>query len=389
MKTVTRTIVILAIVACVAAAAQPARPARPKRSESLLKESRHSVRLALDYLAGKQGDDGAWRRDPAITALVVSAMLGSGDKAYDVNSVRVKKGLAYIRSCAQKNGGIYAHGYANYSTSLCVMALVEAKLAQDVPMLKNARAFLLGLQADGGEELTKDKWQWGGWGYEQHAEKPGMHTADMINTQTTAHALTVLQKRAKEEKWHDTPAVAEATDLAFAEAALFLTRCQNLQATNPHKLGTNDGGFRYRPDETRADGVENFGPVLKSYGSVSYAGCKSLLYCKVAKDDPRVVAVYKYLGDNWTVKENPNLGQQSLFFYYKTMTRCLNAYGDEFIVDAKGRRHDWRSEVVKQLLKIQGPDNAWHNPAGRWMERWPELTTAYAVLAMTECWKNW
>jgi hypothetical protein len=44
---------------------------------------------------------------------------------------------------------------------------------------------------------------------------------------------------------------------------------------------------------------------------------------------------------------------------------------------------------VSQLLKIQGPDNAWHNAAGRWMERWPELTTAYAVLAMEECWKNW
>jgi len=302
----------------------------------------------------------------------------------------VAKGLAYIRGNALPNGGIYRGGYANYSTSICVMALIEAGQDQDKPLLKKARAFLLGLQADEAENLTENDIQYGGWGYEQHAEKPGMHGADMSNTQLAIEALARLQEVAEEDKWDAGVGEGEktATQLSFDKALKFLARCQNLKTVNDQPRTSDDGGFRYRPNETRADGQVE-GRPLRSYGSISYAGAKSLLYARLAKDDPRVVAAFEWLSDRWTVKENPGLGQQSLYYYYMTMARCLNVYGKDVIADAEGQKHDWRTELVQQLMNIQKPDHSWRNTAGRWMERLPELTTSYAVLAIEQCWAGW
>ena len=370
--------------------AAPPPVAKPVRSLSLLKESKANVRMALKYLQNRQQENGSWREDPAMTALVVTAMLGSAEADYALDSQVVKNGLGFIRSCARPDGGIYLRGYANYSTSICVMALIEAGLPEDVPLLKKARAFLLGLQADEGEEFTKDDWQYGGWGYEKHKTQPGMHTADMSNTQLAIEALVRLQEVAEEDKWDAGVGEGEktASELALAKAVVFLQRCQNRQASNNMPRTGNDGGFRYRPTETRADGQQE-GEPLRSYASITYAGVKSLVYANLTRQDPRVQAAFKWVSDRWTVAENPGLGHQSLYYYYMTMARCLNACGVEQVVDAKGKPHDWRTELVQQLLNLQRPDDSWFNENGRWMERIPELVTAYALLAVEQAWTNW
>jgi squalene-hopene/tetraprenyl-beta-curcumene cyclase len=363
---------------------------KPERSDSLLRESRANVKMALDWLTEQQLENGSWQDVPAITGLVVRGMINSGIEEYNVQSEPVQKGLAYIRSQARPNGGIYTAGYANYNTAMCVMALADAGLEEDNYTLQKAREFLLALQADEGENFAPEDWQYGGWGYEQHASKPGMHKADMSNTQFAVEALARLEQAAEERNWDEQPAEGDKSDteLAYGKAITFLTRCQNNEETNDWPRTADDGGFRYRPDETRADGQEE-GQPLRSYGSISYAGCKSLIFCGLEKDDPRVRAVYNYVRRNWTVEKNPNLGQQSLYYYYMTMSKCLNVYGVEVIVTPDGTEHDWRTELVAQLMNIQGEDAAWRNEAGRWMERIPELTTAYAVLAIERAWENW
>jgi squalene-hopene/tetraprenyl-beta-curcumene cyclase len=192
---------------------------------------------------------------------------------------------------------------------------------------------------------------------------------------------------------------------AFQRALIFASRTQNLKATNPspwvderEKPG-GDGGFVYTP----ANGGESFGSdasgegrygeklvaageqrSLRSYGSMTYAGFKSMVYAGLSQDDVRVQAALDWLRRHWTFDENPGLGQQGLYYYYHTLSRALYVSQLHTIADDKGVEHNWRSELIAALLKRQRDDGSWVNEADRWMEGDPVLVTTYAVLALEE-----
>jgi squalene-hopene/tetraprenyl-beta-curcumene cyclase len=359
------------------------------RDPSLLLESRAAVLRALRYLEGAQRDDGSWQSDPAITGLVVTAMMGSGLEEFGPQSGPVGRGLNYIRSFARPDGGIYDRFYASYGTSVCAMALVEAGQPQDRPVIARARRFLLGAQADESEDLDPQDTQYGGWGYEPHQSGEGMHRADMSNTQFAIEAIRSLEEMAEE----DTAAAGTGdagrtrTELCYERAIGFLERCQNLRTFNDQPWASNDGGFVYRPGESKAGETPDGG--LRSYAGMTYAGLKSMIYARLSRDDPRVQAAYDWVRRHWSVTENPGLGQQGLYYYYLTMARALNAYGEESIVDAEGVEHDWRAELVGRLLEVQRADGSWVNENGRWMEQIPELVTAYSVLALEHATSGW
>ena len=65
--------------------------------------------------------------------------------------------------------------------------------------------------------------------------------------------------------------------------------------------------------------------ALRSYGSISYAGMMSFAYARVEKDDDRVRAVIDWLGSNYTLDENPGMGQEGLYYYYHLMAKALSA----------------------------------------------------------------
>ena len=80
--------------------------------------------------------------------------------------------------------------------------------------------------------------------------------------------------------------------------------------------------------------------ILRGYGSMTYAGLKSMLYAGLTKDDPRVKAAWNWVGNNWTLDDNPGLkganpraGDSGLFYYYHTLSRALHAYGEPVITD--------------------------------------------------------
>ena len=64
---------------------------------------------------------------------------------------------------------------------------------------------------------------------------------------------------------------------------------------------------------------------LRSYGSMTYAGFKSLIYAGLTEQDPRVQAAYNWLRTHYTFDRNPGVGQQGLFYYYLAMARALRA----------------------------------------------------------------
>ncbi len=352
-------------------------PAAERRDKSLLLESRAAARRAMRYLAEAQQEDGSWRTDPAITALVVTAMLGTGQEEFGVRSDTVKHALQYIRSFARPDGGIFDKFYPNYTTSICAMALVEAGLAEDEELLHGARQFLLGLQADEGEGIAGDNPDHGGWGYEKGDDKQEGHRPDLSNTQMALEAVRALEEAAEEDRPEaDEDKERTRTELAYGMAIQYLMRCQN-----------DDGGFIYRPDESKAGERPDGG--LRSYGSMTYAGLKSMVHARLKPGDPRVRAAFEWARAHWSVTENPGLGQQGLYYYYQTMAKALRVYGQDVVVDARGNRHDWRVELVGQLLKVQHADGSWVNENGRWMERIPELVTAYSLLAIGHATQEW
>ena len=104
------------------------------------------------------------------------------------------------------------------------------------------------------------------------------------------------------------------------------------------------------------------------------------------RNDPRVRAAWNWIRQNYTLTSNPNMpraqSKEGLYYYYHVFAKALDAWGERFVVDPAGAKHDWRAELADQLLSLQRPDGAWVNSADRWQEGNPNLVTAYAVLAL-------
>ena len=68
---------------------------------------------------------------------------------------------------------------------------------------------------------------------------------------------------------------------------------------------------------------------------------------EISRESGRVTLSRKRLGedpwttirDNYTVDENPGLGQKTVYYYYMVLAKALQAVGDPVIVDSRGRSH--------------------------------------------------
>ena len=74
---------------------------------------------------------------------------------------------------------------------------------------------------------------------------------------------------------------------------------------------------------------------LRSYGSMTYAGLKSMIYAGVGPDDPRVKAAFKWAQKHYDLKTNPGMGTAGLYYYYHTFAKALDAMGVDRV---EGRR---------------------------------------------------
>jgi len=55
------------------------------------------------------------------------------------------------------------------------------------------------------------------------------------------------------------------------------------------------------------------------------------------------------------------------------------------VEDSKGVKHDWRKDIVAALAKRQKADGSFQNSAPNWMEADPNLSTGYALMALSYC----
>ena len=344
---------------------------------------------ALDFEKSKQQPDGGWQRPtdqgdfPALTAVVLTGLVRSGK--FSTKDDFVKKGYERLFKYQKENGGIFEDALANYNTAISLSAIAATndpsfKERQDkaVAFLKRTQWVPGGEKGPKGEQVTDKSNPWyGGWGYGNHTRP------DLSNAHFSIEALKDAGLK------DDDPAMKAAID--------FVTRCQNDSETNDQKkFAGDDGGFIYGPANGEGDSEAGKydGPdgrtLRRSYGSMTYAGLKSLLYAGVKKDDPRVQKAIDWIEHDWTVDENPGMrlagpanAKHGLYYYYNVYAKALHAYGEPVITDAKGTKHDWRVELIDKLSSTQQPDGSWAGET-RWLENDPVLATAYAVMALEQ-----
>jgi len=331
-----------------------------------------AVDRAIDFLRTKgQAPDGSYAgfTGPGVTAVVTTAILRHGRTP---NDPLVAKSLEYLEGFIRPDGGIYQPDtlYGNYETCLGVLCFTEANRdGRYAKVLADADRYLKRLQWDEGEGYDRTSEYYGGAGYGSH-ERP-----DMSNTQFLLEALAAVGNGPEDE--------------AVQKALIFVSRCQNLETEhNTTKFAPKnpDGGFYYTcaaGGDSKAGETPNGG--LRSYGSMTYAGLKSMIYAGVGPDDPRVKAAFEWVRKFYDLDSNPGLGNDGLYYYYHTFAKALDAMGVDVVEDADGVKHDWRRELRDELLSRQRPDGSWVNESARWLEGEPALVTGYALLALSYC----
>ncbi len=350
--------------ACAAFAADEANRDRPDNRQYY-----QSVTKAIAYLKTKgQAGDGSYSSRAGIgpTALVTVALLRHEIPPSDP---QVAGSLTYLEKFVQPDGGIYQPGtlYRNYETCLALLCFSEANSSGRYDnLIKKADAFLKSLQWGGKGPADV---AYGGGGYGKH-KRP-----DLSNTSFLIDALKAAGNDADSD--------------AIQRALVFVSRCQNLESkynTTPFSDKNPDGGFYYTPavgGSSQAGETANGG--LRSYGSMTYAGLKSMLYAGVGQDDPRVKAAVLWVRKHYDLKSNPGLGTAGLYYYYHLFAKALHAAGENTFLDSDGNEHHWRTELAAELASRQQTDGSWVNRNDRWLEGDANLVTGYVLLTLSYC----
>ena len=337
---------------------------------------------AVKFLLSKQNENGSWGPYggmPAMTAIVTNSLLTSPEAESSAVKAAVAKAEQSLLKYVQADGSIWAKsaekGYPNYSTSLAVVSFYLINKDKHANIIKKARAFIKGSQF--GPNTGASPLEEGGIGYGSTKNK-----SDMSNTQLALEALYITHDIENEST--DAEAV-KATKQCWDRVEKFMERCQALPTVNKQAWaksapGEDIGGFVYSPDRTK---VEEGGD-MRVYGSMTYAGLKSMVYAgylkgdKLNKEDPRIKGAFDWAAKNFTLSENPGVGAQGHFYYIQTMAKALDAYDTNKIAGKQ-----WRREIVKKLLSMQKSDGHWVNENGRWMENVPEMVTAFSLSSLS------
>ena len=354
------------------ATALPALADAPTTTEADARAFSRAVDRAIGFLQAKgQALDGSYsaQAGPGVTALVTTAILRHGRTPDDP---LVAKSLKYLEGFVREDGGIYQNDSVlrNYETCLAILCFSEANRDRRYDkLIKGADRFIKDLQWDEGEGHDRSSLNYGGAGYGRQKRPDLSSTSFLVDALKTAGA--------------------GPDDPAMKAALIFVSRCQNLETehnTTQFSAKNPDGGFYYTcaaGGSSMAGTTPNGG--LRSYGSMTYAGLKSMIYAGVAPNDPRVKAALKWIQKFYGLDSNPGMGNSGLYYYYHTFAKALDATGLSVVEDAQGVKHDWRRDLRAELIRRQRPDGTWINADDRWMETDPSLVTGYALLALSYC----
>lgn len=307
-----------------------------------------SIKFGVGFLKGKQRKDGDWpefqRYDGGVTALVVLALVNSGEKG---DSVRIIAALDYLRS--KQRLKVY-----------CVALRVMAMAAAD----PTGQRFKVTMTEDVNWLLDRQLAN-GGWTY---AEGDGFRSGDASNSQFAILALH------------------EAASLGIKVPA----KSWQLSKRYWRSLRNRDGGFRYNPPPANEE----------PRGSMTCAGIASNIIidehlldaeelingnfakCCNGEIDDVVESAFQWLASRYTVRTNP-LGRNrskrdSHLYYLYALERAGRFSGRRFIGE-----NDWYRDGAKMLLGKQLTSGAWVG-VGPVKEDNALIATCYALLFLSK-----
>lgn len=349
-------------------------------------EADKAIKDGAKWLAAQQKESGAFSQEqfPGLTGLALWALISTGDEAYKPN---IDKAVEFLKTKVQPDGGIYSAvpgrkggGLGTYNTAICLTALAETKRADLTEIILNARTYLAGSQISGDETYN------GGFGYDKAAPRT---YADLMNTHFVMEAMR------RSQSYEDMrPAGQAKADINWSAALEFAESLHN-----DENAGDSAGGFAYSPADAKAGMEKTAGKkpaaaeakpskekiVMRSYGSITYAGLLALVYCELEPTDPRVRSTLDWASRHWTLEENPGVGDQGLYFFYNVIGRSLTAAGIKEIPVAgeEGKTINWSDELIKKVSSLQKENGIWVNKNGRFWENDPVLSTSYSILSLT------
>jgi hypothetical protein len=348
-----------------------------KVDAALQRGARYLLGAGQDGLFGAPGEPNA-----GLTAMALGALLCAPEPRSAELQHAIDHATGWLVSLQKPDGSIHDGALANYVTSASILAFVREKDPKLEPVIRRARDYLVRLQADEEEHYSPDDPYYGGIGYGDD-ERP-----DLSNLQEALEAL------AASGLGPDHP--------AFRRALTFLQRCQNRSESNDVRIvdgsatiqSGDDGGGVYLPGGSQAGEIEleDGTKVPRSYGSMSYALLKGYVLAGVPRDDPRMKAVWRWVCEHYTLDVNPGFesasdptaSYQGLYYYFLTMARALDLYGNDTVTDAAGVAQPWRKQLCGRLVAMQRrTDGSWINAnSPRWWEGNPVLATSYAMLTL-------
>jgi hypothetical protein len=284
-------------------------------------ETLRAVTKGLDFLAAKQGDDGAWilgggeAYPVAMSGLAGTALLAHGDSPTRGRfSKNVQGAVEYLVRCATPNGLItgpnqdsgmpmHGHGFALMFLASAYGMIGKESLRQQVGAAIRKAVTLTGQGQSGA----------GGWTYIPGSGDEGSVTVTQVQALRAAHNAGFLVPRG-----------------VIEEAVRYLERCR-----------TPDGGIRY---SLHSGG----GPRLP----IS-AAAVATLYNAGQFDGPIATDCLKYVWDQFRSSEDWNKGGGHAFYTHLYAAQGFYMAGDAY----------WDAYFPKardQLIAMQGPEGSWN-----------------------------
>ncbi|MFA4986683.1 MAG: prenyltransferase/squalene oxidase repeat-containing protein [Candidatus Brocadiia bacterium] len=332
-----------------------------------------SMAAGVEAMKKLQKPDGGWgtqineESDPAITSIVLKGLAQAGVKPEQ--EPWMQKGIDNLLSFQHADGSIFGKSYQVYVTAIAVSLFckLDPQRTKYGPVIEKGKNYLMGVQYRKGDPRMTDPAYEGGISYSDENKPP--------NLSTTEFALQALYDAG-------VPKDSEA----FKLAAKFVSRCQNRSESNdlPGKVRLlDDGGFFYAPGDSRGEKTDNPDGTmtLRSYGSMTYAGMLSLMYCHLTADDPRIKSAIEWVSKNYNFEVNPGmpLEMQGYFYYLNVMAKTVATGKLTQLPDGKPIMEDLKTIIMKRQL----PDGTWvNNKEERWLEGNPTLSTAYMLEAL-------
>ena len=336
-------------------------------SASLHKHAKDSIDKGIRFLRQQQAEDGSYGHHVGLTAMAVLAMAESPRKYTLGDGPFIRKAAEFIAAQARANGSITGEETPTYNTALSIMALHALDPVKYKKEIEGGQRFLVKFQSDEDQNYSKKDKYYGGIGY------GGDERPDLSNLQYALEALKKTDYDKESDVWE--------------KAELFVKRCQNFTEEDEKDVlkrpwAGNDGGFIYEPGSSRAGGT-------KSYGAMTFAGLKSLMFIKKSnKKDARVKAALSWIEQNYDFNTHPGMGTTAYFYYLQTAASALEAYGEAYLPASNGTQHNWSADLISKFIYLQQADGSWVNEDRKYWEGNKVLVTSRAIITLNHVFRS-